>query len=187
MEMCVLNHGVDPLTNFQDIEKIKNLLKLKPRYLLVFTIGINSPMQVQNLLQIQAKHLLENPINMRIVLDNEHNSAQFIYNSEIAKAFTHYSNFYSPEPADYLFKKASSDDPIDRAYLGYLVKAWTKKCGIPGNFGSSSLRKTFGYIQRRHYGVGLSELSAMYNHQSTNITLKYLKINDREQFDLSPI
>jgi len=51
---------------------------------------------------------------------------------------------------------------------------------LTGNYGAHTLRKTFGYIQRVHYGVGFEIICKRYNHSSPSITMRYLGIEDRE-------
>lgn len=51
----------------------------------------------------------------------------------------------------------------------------------PAGFsGISTLRKTFGYIQRKKFGVGIEILMKRFNHSSQYITQKYLGIEDKE-------
>ena len=61
-----------------------------------------------------------------------------------------------------------------------LVKGWCKKINLQSNFGSHTLRKTFGYQQRVNFGVGLPELMVSFNHSSQRQTLDYLCIQPGE-------
>ena len=42
------------------------------------------------------------------------------------------------------------------------------------------LRKTFGYIQRKKYGVSFEVLCKRFGHSSPSITMRYLGIDDKE-------
>ena len=59
-----------------------------------------------------------------------------------------------------------------------MMKEWTKS--MKGNYGSRSLRKAFGYIQRTKYGVSLEVLCKKFGHSSPAITMRYLGIDDKE-------
>ena len=61
-----------------------------------------------------------------------------------------------------------------------LVKQWCKAAHIRGNFGSHTLRKTWGYQQRVKFGVGLPELMVCFNHSSQKQTLDYLCVQPAE-------
>ena len=49
-----------------------------------------------------------------------------------------------------------------------LVKKWCRLINLDGNYGSHTLRKTFGYIQRTKYGVSFEVLCKRYNHKIHN-------------------
>jgi integrase len=61
-----------------------------------------------------------------------------------------------------------------------LVKEWCKAINLPGNYGSHTLRKTFGYHQRVTVGTGIAELMIMFNHSSQKQTLDYLGVQPDE-------
>jgi hypothetical protein len=57
---------------------------------------------------------------------------------------------------------------------------WCAAINLKGNFGSHSLRKTFGYHQRVTFNVGVPELMVAFNHSSQRETLEYLCIQPDE-------
>ena len=61
-----------------------------------------------------------------------------------------------------------------------MIKAWCESINLKGNYGTHTMRKTFGYIQRVKYGVGWELLSKRFNHPSLAITMRYLGIEDKE-------
>ncbi len=61
-----------------------------------------------------------------------------------------------------------------------LVKQWCRSINLKGNYGSHSLRKTFGYHQRVSFGVSVPELMVVFNHSSQRETLEYLCIQPEE-------
>ena len=61
-----------------------------------------------------------------------------------------------------------------------LVKGWCRAINLKGNYGSHSLRKTFGYHQRVTFGRGVPELMVVFNHSSQRETLEYLCIQPDE-------
>jgi len=61
-----------------------------------------------------------------------------------------------------------------------LVKKWCNDINLDGNFGSHTMRKTWGVHQRRRVGTSIPELMVMFNHTSQKQTLDYLCIQPEE-------
>src|SRR5208283_4134681 len=61
-----------------------------------------------------------------------------------------------------------------------LVKEWCEAINLQGNFGSHSMRKTWGYHQRVSFGRGVAELMVVFNHSSEKQTLDYLCVQPEE-------
>ena len=80
----------------------------------------------------------------------------------------------------YLFQSNKSKGRLFPNYLNALVKKWTKKVGIKGNFGSHTLRKTFGYFHRTQLGTDIPTLMRIFNHSTQKQTLDYLCIQPEE-------
>jgi integrase len=66
------------------------------------------------------------------------------------------------------------------SYLNRLVKGWCKQINLKGNYGSHSLRKTWGYHQRKTFGVDIPTLMTCFNHSTQRQTLDYLCIQPEE-------
>jgi len=64
--------------------------------------------------------------------------------------------------------------------LNRMIKEWCRSINLDGNFGAHTLRKTFGYIQRKYYGVGVEVLAKRFNHSNPSTTMKYLGISEQE-------
>ncbi|WP_319780026.1 tyrosine-type recombinase/integrase [Maridesulfovibrio sp.] len=65
-------------------------------------------------------------------------------------------------------------------YVNKLVKKWCAKLNLKGNYGSHTLRKTFGYQQRVAFGVDIPTLMEIFNHSNQAQTLEYLCIQPEE-------
>lgn len=64
--------------------------------------------------------------------------------------------------------------------INRLVKKWCHDADIPGNFGSHTLRKTWGYTQRVHFGLDIPTLMEAFGHATQKQTLTYLCIQPEE-------
>jgi integrase len=87
-----------------------------------------------------------------------------------------------PAGEDYLFpSRKGGRKPVTIQTVNALVKKWCRTINLNhGNYGSHTLRKTFGYIQRTQYGVGFEVLAKRFNHSSPTVTMRYLGLTSDE-------
>ena len=70
--------------------------------------------------------------------------------------------------------------PVSVQAVHGLVKKWTHAINLKGNYGTHTLRKTWGYQQRTKYGVGFDVIAKRFNHSDPKTTMTYLGIEDKE-------
>ena len=86
---------------------------------------------------------------------------------------------------DFLFQsKKNSGQPLGVSSLHRLVKGWCADTGLPGNFGSHSLRKSYGYIYRTAFKADLGLLASMFNHPYKRQTVDYLCLPQEELYSI---
>lgn len=61
-----------------------------------------------------------------------------------------------------------------------MVKTWCRHVGLKGNYGSHTLRKTWGYWQRLERGTAVPLLMEAFGHATQQQTLAYLGIQAEE-------
>jgi len=83
------------------------------------------------------------------------------------------------QDADFLFK-SQRGEVLTVPSVNRLVKEWCRSVNLKGNYGSHTLRKTWGYHQRVTFGRGLPELMVCFNHSTQRQTLDYLCIQPEE-------
>ena len=76
--------------------------------------------------------------------------------------------------------RAGRGNALQSQTLSKLVKKWASDINLKKNYGAHTLRKTFGYIQRKVFGVGFEIICKRYNHSSPAITMRYLGIEGKE-------
>ncbi|GAM11371.1 putative integrase/recombinase YoeC [Geobacter sp. OR-1] len=188
--MAALNHPkigdnikVDPIRNVKDIKNIKKLLADHPRNLALFITGINTNLRASDLLKItvgQVKHL--SPGDHFTTKEKKTGKPRNItinttvYDSVRALLDT------MPEAGDDepIFQSRKGGKPLSVPYLNSLVKGWCDAVNLKGNYGSHTLRKTFGYIHRTIHGTDIPTLMTMFNHSTQKQTLAYLGIQPEE-------
>lgn len=174
---------VDPVTELKDIRAIKKLLSGNLRDLMLFILGINTGLRVQDILAFKVKDFDKVKIGERITIKEKKTGKLnvIIINSEIFNAVNNYLNSVEAKPNDYLVKsRKGNNSPLTTFRVTRLVKEWTSQINLTSNYGAHSLRKTWCYIQRTQFGVTWELLSKHLNHSSPSITRRYLGIKEEE-------
>jgi site-specific recombinase XerD len=78
-----------------------------------------------------------------------------------------------------LFSNTKTNYPIKRGQAWKIITAICQEVGLRGNYGTHSLRKTWGYHARMS-GVDLALIMHKLNHESIAYTKRYLGITDEE-------
>ena len=179
---------VEPIRDRKKIAQIKNLLRGKRRYrdLLLFTVGINTALRISDLLQLQVKHFIdeEGRIRKRFwIRERKRGKRQeVVINQSIREAMGEYLEAfpaYVEGPDHPLFFNPKTHAPIKRGQAWKFITSICEEVGLSGNFGTHSLRKTWGYHARMQ-GVDLALIMYKLNHNSIAYTKRYLGITDDE-------
>ncbi|MFC1840730.1 tyrosine-type recombinase/integrase [Thermodesulfobacteriota bacterium] len=172
---------VEPIREEKHIKRVRRLLKKNTRNLLLFTMGINNGLRISDLLKLKVGNVrdLEIGETLKIKEQKTHKDNVLMINKSVHKVLVQYLEETGAEGEDYLFKSRNGKNkPITRETVNKMVKDWTKS--FKGNYGTHTLRKTFGYIQRTKYGVSFEVLCKRFGHSTPSITMRYLGIDDKE-------
>lgn len=102
-------------------------------------------------------------------------------NKTTYKILKDYLEEQNPSDDDYLFQsRKGQNQPLSVGTVGNLIKKWCREINLKGSYSSHSMRKSWGYIQRKKFGVGIEILMKRFNHSSQYVTQKYLGIDDKE-------
>ena len=172
---------VEPIRDEKNIKRVRRLLKDNPRDLLLFTMGINNGMRISDLLKLKVKAVkdLQPGETLKIKEQKTGKDNVLMINKSVHTVLQRYLGEAGAEDEDYLFKSRNGKNkPLTRETVNKMVKEWTKS--FKGNYGTHTLRKTFGFIQRTKYGVSFEVLCKRFGHSSPAITMRYLGIDDKE-------
>lgn len=170
---------VDPIRSVSEIKRIKEMLS--GRDLVLFTIGINNGLRISDLLKLKVEDVRELGVGetVRIREKKTGKSNVLMINGEVYRVLSQYLSESGLRDTDYLFQsRKGKNKPLTRQYVHQLMKQWT--IGIKGNFGTHSLRKTFGWVQRKVFNVSWEVLCKRFGHSHPGITMRYLGISDEE-------
>jgi integrase len=182
---------VQPIRDRKKIAQIKNLLRGQKRFrdLLLFVVGINSALRISDLLQLRTGHFLDDRgrVKRRFWLKEQKRGKrqEVVINNSIRTTLNEYLGAYpqvAKSPKNCIFFSSKCEDyshSIKRGQAWKLVTSICQDVGLSGNFGTHSLRKTWGYHARMS-GVDLALIMHKLNHESIIYTRRYLGITDDE-------
>jgi len=182
---------VEPIRDRKKIAQIKNQLRGQHRYrdLLLFVVGINTALRISDLLGLQNDHFLDDHryINPRFWIKEQKRGKrqEVVVNTSIREALDEYLDAYPEIIGDqnnFIFFNTKTNgfmQPIRRGQAWKIITTICQQVGLRGNFGTHSLRKTWGYHARMQ-GVDLALIMHKLNHESIAYTKRYLGITDDE-------
>ncbi len=182
---------VEPVRDRKKIAQIKNQLRGQRRYrdLLLFVVGINTALRISDLLQLRIGYFIDENKRIRqrfcIKEQKRNKRLEVIINQSIREALGEYLEAYhgvTEEPKNFVFfntKTNGYSEPIKRGQAWKFVVSICNDVGLRGNYGTHSLRKTWGYHARMQ-GVDLALIMHKLNYESVAYTKRYLGVTDEE-------
>ncbi len=176
---------VDPIKKLKDIRAIKKILASKPRDLALFAIGINTNLRASDLLRLKVGHVesLKAGDTVEIKEKKTGKVRRITLNKTCINAIQNLLSSKQYEDDDYLFQ-SQRRHVLTVPSVHKLVKGWCSEINLKGNYGSHTLRKTWGYHQRVTFGIDLPRLMVCFNHSTQRQTLDYLCIQPQEIKDV---
>jgi len=180
-------HTVEPIRNLKDIENIKKILRVEKsqRNNCIFVCGINWALRASDLLAITIGLVKDLQIGeSRKIIEKKTGKPNYItMNSATRIAIDSYLNQGRTQIGndDPLFLSQKGDGLTVRS-LNRLVQQWTSAINLKGHYGSHTLRKTWGFIQRKEFGTPIELIQERYKHSSPAVTRLYLGI-EREEIE----
>jgi integrase len=190
---------VEPIRYLRDIQSIKKLLADRPRDLALFTLGINTSLRASDLARLTVGQLRGlKPMDeielkekktgkvRRISLNRSCIDAIDGQLKNLAACATkpNGSHPLSVFPLDshpfFSSRRGRGEAGLTVPSIHRLVKSWCRAINLRGNYGSHTLRKTWGYHQRVTYGQALPVLCEVLGHATQRQTLTYLCIQAEE-------
>lgn len=173
---------VEPIKDLKDIKSIKKLLADNPRDFCLFVMGINTNLRASDLCGITAGSVrdLKEGDDLTLKEKKTGKARRITVNKSVVEAVQallksgQYQDDHTP-----LFCSQRGNKALEVPSIHRLVKGWCKQINLKGNYGSHTLRKTFGY-QHRMAGTSIPELMSIFNHSSQQQTLDYLCIQPEE-------
>lgn len=175
---------VDPIRELSAIDGIKVLLTKQPRNFALFVLGINTNLRAIDLLGLRVGQVAGlRPGSELVVREKKTGKIRAIpLNGSVHAAILAWLAQHprADQAEAPLFASRTGEKALSVPAMNRLVKRWCHEVGLEGNYGCHTLRKTFGYQHRVHFGTDLPTLMTMFNHSSQRQTLTYLGIQPEE-------
>lgn len=181
---------VEPI---RDKAKIRQLYQYlngnEPKYALIFKFGINTGLRISDIIPIKASDIFIEKWKFReYLIINEKKTAKekkIKLNDTLRRCLNNYAKNQNLDMEDYLFQ-SQKGGYLGRIQVYKVLKEASIVLGIE-NFGTHSLRKTWGYWTYKisKYNIGL--IMDTFNHSSPSITLRYIGINQDQKDELYSI
>ncbi len=173
--------AVGPIKSTKDIAAIKKLLSDKPRDLALFVVGINTALRASDLLKLtagQVRAIIADKDGGMVRENKTGKLRRVMFNGTAKDALSRLLETKEFDNAEPIF--TGQRGKMSVSYLCRLVKSWCETVNLKGNYGSHSLRKTWGYHQRVTFGTDISTLTDALGLSSQRLTLTYLCIQPDE-------
>jgi integrase len=171
---------VQPIRLKKDIETIKNNLVGNPRDFCLFTLGINTAYRANELLSIRVGQVRD--LGVGGVLDVKQSKTdryrQVTLNRKAVDAIQRLLRSRQYAAEDFLFYSRWGDR-LGVPEVSRKVKGWCTEIRLDGNYGSHTLRKTWGFWQYKR-GTPIPLLMEAFGHQTQRQTMAYLGIQAME-------
>ncbi len=178
---------VEPIRDKTKIKQIYYLLNGKdPKYGLLFKFGLNTGLRISDILSVKIKDIFDKNGDYKdylILKEMKTGKVKKIkINDALRKNIDSYLKKTKLDYDKYLFP-SQKGGYIGRVQAYRVLKEAAKVCKVD-NFGTHSLRKTWGYwtYNMSKYNVGL--IMDTFNHSSQSITLRYIGINQDQKDEL---
>lgn len=179
---------VEPIRQKAAIERIKGVLLHSGKYRdhCLFTLGINTGFRANELLSLRIEQVLSLEAGDTLTIKQSKNRKYrpVTINRTTVAAIRRYLDEDKTlqqrmsDPGTPLFY-SQRGEVLSVPTITAMLKTWCAGAGLDGNYGSHTMRKTWGYWQYKR-GIPLPMLMKAYGHATQGQTLAYLCIQEHE-------
>jgi len=178
---------VEPIRDLKAIKRIKKLYADNPRDLCLFTFGINTAYRAGEILSLTVEQVDYLQVGDRLEIKQpktgKHRSVTV--NQTVVDAIDNWLKVHPDRRSSApLFLSKKTGEALTVSAVHKMVKRWCREVGLKGNYGSHTMRKTWGYHQRVQKNQPIPLLMSAFGHTTQAQTLEYLCIQEEEIQDL---
>lgn len=168
---------VQPIRSRVKLEEVGQLLfDHHEKYYVMLRIGVTTGLRISDIINLQVKDI-KGRNYISLVEKKTKKSKTFMLNSKTRQLCESFIDKFNLKEDDYIIfsnkkNKDGSSKGISRQQAYEVLSIAGAKAGLQ-NFGTHSLRKTFGYFHYQQF-KDIAMLQEIFNHSSPTITLRYI-------------
>lgn len=182
---------VEPIRDAKKIKQLQNYLAgVNERDALLFNFGLNTGLRVGDILKLKIKDIFSsrNVFRQYLTIREEKTGKEkkIKLNDALKKYIRDFLRDKEYGEEYFLFQSRKGKNHITRVQAYRVLKEAAEAIGVE-NFGTHTMRKTWGYhtYKASRYNIGL--IMDTFNHSSQAITLRYIGINQEQKDELYSI
>lgn len=162
---------VAPIKDADTLAAFKEELKKTDyKYYIMFEIGIGTGLQLQNILTLKVKDVLDKD-SITVTYGTKNISTTFNFPENLQKIISDFCK--DKDPDSYLILgHANSGKPVSREQAYRVFRSVGKKVGL-NSIGAQTMRKTFAWNYYKETG-DIYYLQNLFNHASPSITYRFI-------------
>jgi len=158
-----------------------------PKYGLLFKVGLNTGLRISDILPLRVCDIYNERGSFKeylVVKEKKTGKEKKIkLNEAIRKAICAYVTTNQFSGDSFLFYSKKSGGHILRIQAYKVLKEAAELCGVE-NFGTHSMRKTWGYWTYKASKFNIGLIMETFNHSSQYVTLRYIGVNQDQKDEL---
>jgi len=179
---------VEPIRDKEKIKQIFYYLNGKePKYGLLFKFGLNTGLRISDILPLKVNDIFKENWKFKdylsIIEKKTGKEKKIKLNNAIRKLLYSYVKEHRFAGDSYLFYSRKSGGHILRIQAYKVLKEAANLCDVE-NFGTHSMRKTWGYWTYKASKFNIGLIMETFNHSSQRITLRYIGVNQDQKDEL---
>ena len=178
---------VEPIRDKSKIDEMYEYLVKKDRkYGLLFKFGLNTGLRISDVLPVKLEDVQNEDGQFReyFTLHEKKTGKEkkIKINTSLCNEIKDYAEKKKLTSDSYLFKSRKGSH-LGRVQAYRVLKTAAESVGLE-NFGTHSLRKTWGYWTYKLSNYNVALIMDTFNHSSPRVTLRYIGINQYQKDEL---
>ena len=172
----------EPIRKKSDVKRLLQHLESHPRNYALFVVGINSGLRYSDLSRIRVLDVSGLLVGESFYTKEKKTGKrrEVVINHAMREAIDKLLVSKSYGPNEPLFQGTIRGKALTWRSANELMKSWGRFLDLRVKVGTHSLRKTFGYHQRKYGGVPIEILQRIFNHKNIRETERYIGIENVE-------
>ena len=143
-------HFAKSINELKDVERIRAILRNKPRDLLLFDLVTQTGIPIKHLLQLRVKDLRNVQIGQSVPVGSNRlgDGSLGLMNELISRTLQKYLEDTAASDGDYVFRSRKGSKALSLSSVSRMVRGWFKMAGFTDVGGALSLRRSWQYHHR---------------------------------------